>query len=258
MAIAFYGESPDAQRWSRLWAREDLHRLLAVAEHDPLSTHLLSALPRRGLVLEGGCGLGQYVVYLREKGYRIVGGDFSVHALKTHHGVYPDSPLAAMDLGALPFATGVFAAHISLGVVEHLEQGPAAILNEIARTLQPGGVALVSVPWINGSRRFLRPLLERRERRQRDAGMSFYQYAYTRREIAESLARAGLRVREFHPYNPGRGLRWLGRTRAVRTILEAHSSGPAALALRARSLLYRAPVLKMTAHMILAVAVKES
>jgi SAM-dependent methyltransferase len=256
MPIAFYGETPDAERWTRLWAREDLERLLAVTERDPLSAHLLSALPASGVVLEGGCGLGQYLLYLRGRGYTVVGGDFSESALRIHRRAHPDSPLAAMDLRSLPFASGVFAAHISLGVVEHLEEGPDAILREMTRTLQPGGVALVSVPWLNGSRRLLRPLISRRERQKRDAGMRFYQYAYSRREIVGFLARAGLRVTEFHPYNPGRVLRWLPRTFLVRPVLATRSTN--ALRSRARSLLSRAPVLNMTAHMILAVAVKES
>jgi SAM-dependent methyltransferase len=253
--IAFYGARPDAAHWTDHWGLENLDRLLAVAEHDPLSGHLASALPRTGMVFEGGCGLGQYVLYLRRKGYSIIGGDFSLGALMAHRRLCRESPLVAMDLRALPFAAGVIAAHISLGVVEHLEKGPDMIVSELARTLDRNGVALVSVPWVNGLRRILRPVVERRERMKREAGMSFYQYAYTRHEIREFLGRVGLRVVRFHPYNPGRLFRQLGaafRAANVQTapwLVRRRS--------RLRTLLSRGPVLELAAHMILAVAVKE-
>jgi len=53
-----------------------------------------------------------------------------------------------MDLRELGFRPGVFAAYISLGVVEHDPAGPDAILREAWRLLEPGGVLLLSVPYI--------------------------------------------------------------------------------------------------------------
>jgi SAM-dependent methyltransferase len=234
-----------------------LSQLLAVAERDPLSKHLQTYLPADGTILEGGCGLGQYVVYFRAQGYRIVGGDFSFGALRAHRQERATTPLAVMDLSKLPFAGDLFAAHISLGVVEHLERGPQPIVREMARTLRPGGIALVSVPWLNGLRQFLRPALLRRERQKQAAGMSFYQYLYSRREIRRFLAGAGLRVLRFYPYSPAKGLReFLPKRRSpLAPPKEPGSSSPREP--RGRRILYWPPLLYMTAHMILAVAVKE-
>lgn len=269
MALAQYAQPPDERHWSGVWAQNQLEQLLAVAGRDPLSAHLQAHLPARGVVLEGGCGLGQYVLYFRERNYEVVGGDFSVEALKAHHRQRPSTPLAAMDLRALPFADGALAAHISLGVVEHLEAGPGPILQEMARTLPKGGLALVSVPWLNGLRTLFRPVLQRREREKQAAGLAFYQYYYSRGEIRAFLAAAGFRVVRFYPYSPGKGLREFLPMRRARKGTRGNS-GELAIARPIagtqegdtpmegrRRILYWRPVLAMTAHMILAMAVKE-
>jgi SAM-dependent methyltransferase len=268
MALAQYAQAADESHWSSVWAQNQLAHLLAVAGRDPLSAHLEAHLPAEGRTLEGGCGLGQYVLYFRQKGYEVVGGDFSVAALQAHHREQWATPLAAMDLRALPFANASLAAHISLGVVEHLESGPEPILREMTRTLKPGGVALVSVPWLNGLRTLLRPVLNRREGQKRAAGMGFYQYYYGRAEIRRFLEEAGLRLVRFYPYSPGKGLREFlpGRRRGgKRGDLTAEGAKGAEKrgearpeeVGRRRRLLYWRPVLAMTAHMILAVAVKD-
>jgi hypothetical protein len=48
-------------------------------------------------------------------------------------------PLAASDLRSLAVRTGVVAAYVSLGVVEHDPDGRGAILAEASRVLAPGG-----------------------------------------------------------------------------------------------------------------------
>jgi SAM-dependent methyltransferase len=270
VAVAQYAQPADESHWSALWAQNQLERLLVVAGRDPLSAHLQGYLPASGVILEGGCGLGQYVLYFRRKGYAVVGGDFSVGALQAHHTQQGTTPLAAMDLRALPFGDEAIAAHISLGVVEHLEDGPEPILREIVRTLRPGGVALVSVPWMNGLRTLFRPILKRRERQKQAAGMAFYQYYYRRGEMRRFLEQVGLRVVGFQPYSPGKGLREFLPVRRRPAGKEGFTAEGAedvkkeggggegeGVVVGWRRVLYGRPVLAMTAHMILAVAVKE-
>jgi SAM-dependent methyltransferase len=268
MALANYAQPADESHWTAVWAQNQLEQLLAVAGRDPLSAHLQANLPADGVVLEGGCGLGQYVLYFRQKGYDVMGGDFSVAALQAHYRQRPTTPLAAMNLRTLPFADGAIAAHISLGVVEHLEAGPEPILREMVRTLRPGGVALVSVPWMNGLRTLFRPRLQRREQQKQATGLAFYQYYYSRAELGRFLEQAGLRVVRYYPYSPGKGLREFLPVRSRRATTqgvategvvnrERMSGEEEAQVVGWRRLLYWRPVLAMTAHMLLAVAVKE-
>src|SRR5256886_15045183 len=76
----------------------------------------------------------------------------SLEALAACRRVAP-APLGVMELRALAVRDGALAGYISLGVVEHDAGGPDAILAEACRVLAPGGVLLVSVPYVNGVRR---------------------------------------------------------------------------------------------------------
>jgi SAM-dependent methyltransferase len=260
MPIAYYATVADERHWSNFWSGQQLAHLLAVAERDPLSGHLVRHLPADGVVLEAGCGLGQYVLYLRRRGFATIGADFSFPALAAHRQHHRESPLTALDLRQLPLADGAIAAYISLGVVEHLESGPLPFLGEAARVLRPGGLALVAVPWVNGLRRLLTGRVTKRQGARRDAGMPFYQYCFSRAEIRAFLATAGLRWVTSYPYSPAKGLRefWPGRSRRATDSGPPTTGGPPRRSPLLRQVLYWPPVLAATAHMILAVAVKEA
>src|SRR6185436_16248191 len=111
---------------------------------------------------------------------------------------------AVMDLGRLAVRSGSLAAYISLGVVEHDERGPDAIVADAARALAPGGRLVLSVPYWNGVRRLFSRRLAREARRICSAGGEFYQFAFTRGEVRAFLEARGFRVLEFHPYDPAR------------------------------------------------------
>jgi SAM-dependent methyltransferase len=268
--LAFYSRAATREFWSEHWGGEDVGRLVRIASASPLTALIESALPSTGRVLEAGCGLGQYVILLRDRGHAVTGADWSLDALGRSRRAVPATPLVAMDLARLAVKSGVLAAYVSLGVVEHDENGPGAIVAEAARVLAPGGRLLLSVPYWNGTRRLLTSRLVREGRRIRDAGGQFYQFAFTRREVREFLEARGLRVRSFHPYDPAR--MWRKRFGRFATRLgggdDAASAGdafprtgrstrPRELARTAlKRVLYSGPALRLFGHMILAVAVK--
>jgi len=265
MPLAYYSRAATEEFWSEHWGGQDPGALLAVARHSPLTGLLESALPGRGVVLEAGCGLGQYVVLLRERGHRAVGADWSLEALRRCRKQAGDAPLAAMDLGALAVRDGAAAAYLSLGVVEHDAAGPERLLAEARRVLEPGGRLVLSVPYVNGVRRLFRPYLTRRQGELRATGGQFYQYAFTRREVRGFLAGAGFDVLELAPYDPARVLRKALRrgqrggapvARPPSAMAARAGEGAPLLTRLARRLLYTGPALRLLGHMILAVAVK--
>jgi SAM-dependent methyltransferase len=265
MALAYYTFPAAADSWSHLWREESLQRLLAVAHRDPLSSHLLAHLPSEGMILEAGCGLGQYVTLFRDRGLHMIGGDLSLTALQTHRRLYPASPLAALDLHHMPLADRAMPGLISLGVVEHVEEGPQEMLAEFHRVLAPGGVLLLSVPWVNGYRSLVKRRIEQEQARLRAAGASFYQYAFTSGEVQAFLKRAGFTLQALRPYSPAKGMREcqvlasLLRDSSARSRPKTKNGQGTSAAVEVRGIrrcLYWRPVLHFFAHMILAVSVK--
>ena len=274
MPLAYYSRAATEEFWSEHWGGQEVGELLAVARRSPLTALIESGLPPGGLILEAGCGLGQYVVLLRERGHRAVGADWSLEALRRARRHAGATPLAAMDLGALAVRDGAASAYLSLGVVEHDETGPARLLAEAHRVLAPGGRLVLSVPYLNGCRRLFRPVVVSRQARVRAGGGQFYQYAFTRAEVRAFLEAAGFRVQGFAPYDPARMLRKAlgGRTprasRAAATPVARvvppvapppagrAAAGGGRLPALARRFLDTAPALRLLGHMLLAFAVK--
>jgi SAM-dependent methyltransferase len=258
--LAYYSVAAEQEFWTEHWGGQSVEALLAIARTSPLTDLITGSLPAGGRVLEAGCGLGQYVLLLRERGWATVGVDWSQPALAACRRLAP-APLAAMELRALAVRDGTFAGYVSLGAVEHDPAGPDAILAEARRTLEPGGIAVVSVPYLNGVRRATAPWIRYRNRATQRSGGRFYQYAFSRHELVAALGRHGFAVRSLHPYDPARLLRrWLpaGARFAApgdgRGEQEARRiSGLRGLARRA---LYTDPALRLLGHMLLAVAVK--
>jgi SAM-dependent methyltransferase len=204
--LAYYSVAADREFWTEHWGGHSVHELLTLARHSPLTELIVAALPRGARVLEAGCGLGQYVLLLRERGWPAIGVDWSVDALTAGRRARP-APLAAMDLTRLALRDGAVTAYVSLGVVEHDAAGPDAIIAEARRVLAPGGTLVISVPYVNGVRRLTAPWIRRRSRALAAAGGHFYQYAFSRRELLAALARHGFTPLAAHPYDPARVLR---------------------------------------------------
>jgi len=130
-------------------------------------------------------------------------------------------------------------------------------LREIYRTLAPGGTLLLSVPWVNAARRLLASLIRHHQARRLAAGATFYQYAFTRRELRRVLTTAGFVVRAFYPYSPGKGGREI--LGLLKPTTSSHTSAPVRAQRRGsplRHLIYTPPLLWIFAHMILVVAKK--
>jgi SAM-dependent methyltransferase len=110
----------------------------------------------------------------------------------------------AADVLRLPLADNSVSAYLSMGVVEHFEEGPGQALREAARVLKAGGVALVSVPFFN-ARRHAIPIVDRSQAKA--SGLSFHQYFFAREDLDQELSGAGLQpTGVFHGYGVGRTL----------------------------------------------------
>lgn len=276
MSVAYYSRAATEEFWSEHWRGSSLGAALRVALASPLTDLIVAALPPPGArVLEAGCGLGQYVILLRERGYRATGADWSGESLRACRREAPGAPLSVMNLRQLGFRRAAFVAYLSLGVVEHDPEGPDAILGEAYRVLEPGGVLIVSVPYVNAVRSLAGPWIRYQNDRIRRAGGQFYQFTFSRGEIRAAIERNGFTLLRATPYDPARILRhaWSRMARAARVGARPRKGrgddvrstlGGAVRPLvrrsaalgAARRLLYTRLALFAFGHMILCVAVK--
>ena len=128
------------------WSAAGLRRRLTVFEG--LLDHGLFGAGARALEL--GCGAGTYVRVLAKRGHPVVGLDYSLPSLR--RALEADVPRAGRyvsgDASCLPFQDRSFQAVACIGVLQALEE-PETALAEIARVLEPSGVAVVETlnPW---------------------------------------------------------------------------------------------------------------
>lgn len=160
-------------------------------------------------MLEGGCGMGNYVSYYTARGFNVIGLDFAQKALKTLRTRQPHVKLCGGDVSRLPFADKTFDLYYSGGVVEHFEGGAEESLEEARRVLKDDGVLLISVPYYSPLRRALTPFRKDEWRRVHESsidgrevitGKKFFQYAYRAGEFENMLLGTGLKTVEKQGY----------------------------------------------------------
>lgn len=201
------GSTPEF--WEENWEAGQFEESVRFSIVDPLRPLFEEFLRSDSLMLEGGCGMGNYISYYTARGFNVIGLDFAQRALLTLHVRQPGLKLTGGDVSNLPFADETFDLYYSGGVVEHFEGGAASALAEARRVLKRDGRLLISVPYFNPLRKML-SRFRKTEWRVVDCasideemwtdGMRFFQYAYTRREFSRMLAEAGLRVLKTQGY----------------------------------------------------------
>lgn len=201
------GSSPDF--WEENWEASHFEQSVKFCSVDPLRP-LFEKYSRPGsLMLEGGCGMGQYLAFYNAKKRRVVGLDFAQQALKTIRKRLGQLPLCGGDVSSLPFADETFDLYYSGGVVEHFEGGAESSLLEACRVLKKDGYLLISVPYFSPLRSILYPFKKDNWKKVEativeedglNSGKKFFQYAYKTSEFEKMLSVAGLRVIEKQGY----------------------------------------------------------
>lgn len=232
-------QKADSTYWSDHWRTISFDGLVAWTRKEDIlgSTFTLSKafrrfLPRKGKIIEGGCGLGQWVKVLKEWGYDIEGVDFSKETIETVKEYDPTLPVNVGDVLKLPYPKDYFTGYISLGVVEHFEEGPERALKEAYRVLGDEGILCVSVPYYNPIRQFKSVLGFYKKKKDGE----FYQYAFTKQEFSRILEDCGFIIVSTIPYDTVKGLkdesaifRWLyhslGEKMAKNTIKSVINGG---------------------------------
>lgn len=205
--------------WDDTWAANTLEgELQSLKTYPELPAFILKYVKPGQRVLEGGCGLGRLVAYLSDRGIQIDAVDYVHRGLSSLKRRLPGSRAVAADVRALPYASGTFDVCLSLGVLEHIEEGPDAGLAEAWRILKPGGVLVITGPCyeINGycryrvrRQRVLSMPSRWRNRRSSNGGSvsgEFFEYHFSVREMKQRLHDARFTVVETGYYGTNAGL----------------------------------------------------
>ena len=191
-----------AETRGQCWRGDTVEEGMELCRYQTIDRIFDRYLPREGKILESGCGLGRWVFHLRNKGLNVVGIDLVEGAIQTAKAYDPTAPVFVDDVLHGKFPDGSFKAVISLGVVEHFEEGPEQAFQEIKRLLSPDGLLFLSVPTQNIFRYLLINHLKRGKMYLRKlAGHKylFEEYRYTRKEMTTLLRDAGFEIIEMVP-----------------------------------------------------------
>ena len=111
-----------------MWDSRHIEDEVSACPRRLIARYFLEYLPKDAPILEAGCGLGAWVIFLGERGYDIVGIDHDPNVIKRVKSWKPSLNVQYGDVTSLPFGDESFGAVISLGVVEHFEEGWAKAL----------------------------------------------------------------------------------------------------------------------------------
>jgi len=197
--------------WTKVWSSSPYsfnEKLDSVKDSSRLS-FILKYISRECKILEAGCGMGQWVVYLHELGYDIIGVDFSEPTINHLNNLFPALQFAVGDVTDLKFEDGSFNVVLSWGVVEHFKSGPLKALEEANRILLKEGFLFITVPcqnylfltfspflWVKDKiiqNKFVRKL------RGKKMNKRFYQYEFRRKKIKNYVKDAGFEIIETIP-----------------------------------------------------------
>jgi len=156
---------------------------------------VLPHLPRRGRVLEVGCGAGRYLRALHQERpeLELVGADVSRRALGLLSEASPDIESRLAEGDTLPAAPGEFDLVLAIDVLEHVSD-PDRMLSEIHRVLAPGGVFHLHVPCEADPRSLWRWLPGQSGERGLKRRFGGHIQTYRRDEILRRLRASGFEV----------------------------------------------------------------
>lgn len=203
----FYDSGSSGEVWDENWSGEDIQNFDR-RDNRWFVDMVERALPKGAKLIEGGCGVGDKVYSLWKAGFDVLGVDFAEQTLARTRSRYPELKLELGDVRKLPVPGDSIDGFLSLGVIEHYDQGYDDQIAEMRRVLKNGGVLFLTFPFMSPLKK-LKAFLGGFEPYD-PAHLPpepFYQHELDLKEVQEALKRHGFRVRRREVYAEELGLK---------------------------------------------------
>jgi ubiquinone/menaquinone biosynthesis C-methylase UbiE len=173
----------------------------------------LNELGSSAKVLDGGCGLGEWTVFLSSLKFNVHGMDISASTIERLKKHFPNEKFMVGDIRKTGFPDGYFDAYFSWGAFEHFEDGIAQCIEEARRVIKLGGYLFVTVPfhnerhWNADNRAYRRSFSGSLDVScTAKMSMRFYQWRLTRFELMQELVMHGFKTLSIMPIQKSEGL----------------------------------------------------
>jgi len=220
--LVYLGEKSTPDLWDSLWSLnkqtvKQLHKASRGSRHlVTLTKRYLN--PSEGIILEGGCGRGQFVAALTVAGFQTIGFDFAVATVNALNQHTPELDIRLGDLRALPLPDASVAGYWSIGVIEHFWDGYDPVVSEMSRVIKDYGYLFCSFPYMSPLRRLKARLGLYPVREFFSEPKGFYQFALSEREVIEKMSEYGFNFLKAYPSSGVKGI--LGECGVVSDALE--------------------------------------
>lgn len=153
--------------------------------------------------LDAGCGIGGWIIFLKEQGYDIEGVDVAARTVRALTEYDPDLKVKVASMTRLPYENESLDGVLAIGTLEYVEDKVPEAIAEAARVLKPGGLFFMEVPVATPLRRATYIPLKRLEKIMRSwKGQQpvFSNYLFDRGELRGLLDKGGFEISEERPH----------------------------------------------------------
>jgi SAM-dependent methyltransferase len=209
--LVYYGDAPSTVFWDGHWRDSDLESIYnSMSPHNLIVRKTAKYLkPADGEILEGGCGIGQFVHSLNKAGFCCTGVDTAEETIFRARKINPN--LKIMDIRSLDYQDSAISGYWSLGVIEHFWSGYGDILDEMYRVLKPQGYAFIIVPSMSRLRRLKAAfgIYEKAPKKIKDIYQrnEFYQFILSPKKVVQDFSEKGFKLVEFRYSGGTKGIR---------------------------------------------------
>lgn len=157
----------------------------------------LSHVPKDGVILENGCGLGRVLKHYHMAKRKIIGMDYNERCLLTIRREHPDIPLIRADARFMPFKDNVFDSVMAYGLYHTIEENLDDAIEETSRIMKPGGVISATARIYNIQ--YFAFEIKQWLKKGFPKNPTFYKWAFKKHEWVELFSKHDFKTLSVHP-----------------------------------------------------------